>query len=74
MLESNRPLALLGFDKSGKVIALKATTAQSVAALEKLQTLGYLRQDLLSEEALTWPLDTIRDCMSEMKKPNLRSP
>ena len=35
--------------------------------------LGYLGQNLLSKEALSWPLDTIRDCMSDMKKPNLPS-
>ena len=36
--------------------------------------LGYFRQDFLSEEALAWLLDTIRDYMSDMKKPNHPSP
>ena len=38
MLESNPPLVLLGFEKSRKVIALKATTMQPVAAQNNAST------------------------------------
>ena len=52
MLESKTPFALIGVNKSGKVIVLNAPTVQSTAAPEQRQVLGYLGQDFLSEEAL----------------------
>ena len=74
MLESNLPFTLLGVDKSGNVMSLSTPTVQLTASLEQRQVLGYLGHDLLSEEALAWPLDTIQDCMSDTKQPNLPSP
>ena len=73
-LESIPTFSLLGTYKHGNIIVLDVPTVQLTAVPEQRQVLGCFGQNLSSEEALAWPLDTILDCMSDTKQTNLLSP